>query len=102
MFLIVLLKLVVTEHCLLGVTPFFLIGAFVIWNPPQSPDLNLIEKFWDVALSRMSRLTLQLSLGLHGPPRRLNYVDLKNILMSTTLSYHSLSGCGYDWLCDSE
>lgn len=25
-------------------------GAFVIWNPPNSPDLNPIEKLWDVCL----------------------------------------------------
>jgi transposase len=33
-------------------------GGIVVWNPPSSPDLNPIEKFWDVWVSRLNATQL--------------------------------------------
>ena len=26
-------------------------SAYLLWNPPNSPDLNPIEKFWDIVIA---------------------------------------------------
>ena len=39
-------------------------GAFILWNPPQSPDLNPIEKMWDVVLAHAKRWMVGLAAGL--------------------------------------
>jgi hypothetical protein len=51
-------------------------SAYVLWNPPQSPDLNPIEKFWDVCLAKITGRMYELLAGLHGAPRKLGIGDL--------------------------
>ena len=51
-------------------------GALLVWNPPNSPDLNPIEKLWDVVKSTANRRHAELMAGLHGPPRPFAYGDL--------------------------
>jgi len=41
-------------------------GALLLWNPPNSPDLNPIEKLFDIVLAHMSTRLQQLSLGQLG------------------------------------
>ena len=51
-------------------------GAFLLWNPPWSPDLNPIEKFWDVLLALISRCSHDLNIGTHnGIPRAFTMAD---------------------------
>jgi hypothetical protein len=37
-----------------------------VWNPPRSPDLNPIEKLWDVVVAMASRRMVELLSGQHG------------------------------------
>mmetsp|Transcript_12847 Transcript_12847/g.36330 ORF Transcript_12847/g.36330 Transcript_12847/m.36330 type:complete len:120 (+) Transcript_12847:220-579(+) len=56
-------------------------GAIVIYQPPYSPDLNIIEKMWDLLAQRMSKLAFSLAHGLHdGNPRPINFADLLQAL----------------------
>ncbi|KAH3763728.1 hypothetical protein Pelo_4418 [Pelomyxa schiedti] len=73
-------------------------GAFIAWNPPQSPDLNLIEKFWDVVLHQVTQHHLELVSGMHGTPWSAMLEDLVYCLQKTRLSRHSLQGVGLTWL----
>lgn len=73
-------------------------GAYIAWNPPQSPDLNLIEKFWDVVAAKAAHLHLELLSGKHGAFRCLELPDLIECLQNARLSHHSLHGVGLTWL----
>lgn len=70
-------------------------GAMLITNPPQSPDLNPIEKFWDVTLATSRRRMFELILGKHGPQRKFNVGDLVYVLQTTRMSLRS-----YEYLMD--
>ncbi|KAH3732395.1 hypothetical protein Pelo_16771 [Pelomyxa schiedti] len=59
---------------------------------PQSPDLNLIEKFWDVVSSRITQLHLELLTGKYGVRRCADVDDLIFCLETTRMSRHSLHG----------
>lgn len=61
-------------------------GALLVWNPPNSPDLNPIEKMWDVATSSVCRKHVALMSGLQGPPRALGLGDLVECLTQSRLS----------------
>jgi hypothetical protein len=61
-------------------------GAFVLWNPPQSPDLNPLEKFWDIVLAHAKRWMVGLAAGLHGASRKFAVGDLMMCLMKGRLS----------------
>lgn len=65
-------------------------GAFLLWNPPNSPDLNAIEKFWDVALCAANHLSLDLAAGVHGPSRAFNEQDLATVLLTARVSRDTL------------
>lgn len=58
----------------------FNLGAFLIFNPTYSPDLNPIEKMFDIFLSRLNRRALELSLGLHGARRPLGEGDFTDCI----------------------
>ena len=45
-------------------------GAYVFWNPPNSPDLNPIEKLWDIGLAHSKRRMFELACGAYGAPRK--------------------------------
>ena len=55
-------------------------GGVLLWNPQNSPDLNPIEKLWDVVLSKCVRFHQELALNLHGPARPFVMTDLCNQL----------------------
>lgn len=61
-------------------------GALLVWNPPNSPDLNPIEKLWDVVKSSASRRHVELMAGLSGPPRAFTFGDLIECLSRSRLS----------------
>ncbi|KAH3757993.1 hypothetical protein Pelo_10123 [Pelomyxa schiedti] len=63
-------------------------GSFIAWNHPQSPDLNLIEKFWDVVSSRITQLHLELLTGEYGVRRCADVDDLIFCLETTRMSRH--------------
>ena len=60
-------------------------GGLLLWNPRNSPDLNPIEKVWDVVLAKCTRLHYELLLGLQGPVREFVVTDLLNCLSSARL-----------------
>jgi hypothetical protein len=64
-------------------------GCFLLWNPPQSPDLNPIEKLWDIVLAHSKRYIIELAIGLHGPARRFAEGDLMVCLKHARLSLHA-------------
>lgn len=61
-------------------------GALLVWNPPNSPDLNPIEKMWDVVKSSATRRHVELMAGLHGPARPFGMGDLVECLSQSRLS----------------
>lgn len=61
-------------------------GAFLVWNPPQSPDLNPIEKLWDVILAHVKRRIVELGAGMHGASRKFGVGDLMMCLIKARLS----------------
>ena len=64
-------------------------GAYVIWNPPNSPDFNCIEKLWDVTLSMIPRCLHDLIAGALGRPRPFGQGDLAVCLRNSRLSLHA-------------
>ena len=73
-------------------------GGHLIWGPPRSPDLNPIEKFWDVVLAGMNRRCHQAASGVLGPARRLNDADLHWVLQNARMTRHALEECGFTHL----
>jgi hypothetical protein len=62
-------------------------GGIVIWNPPQSPDLNLIEKLWDNVLAHCNRCIFELlAAGAH---RTFGLGDLLSALSNARLGVHA-------------
>jgi len=62
-------------------------GAFVLWNPPNSPHLNPIEKLWDVSVSGCTRRIAELAAGLRpGGARPFLLSDLYDVLTESRLS----------------
>jgi len=62
-------------------------GALLIWNPPQSPDLNPIEKLWDVVLAHANRRLHELLAGAGGQrPRAFHVGDLQQCLDDARLT----------------
>ncbi len=61
-------------------------GAVLLWNPPNSPDLNPIEKLWDVVISSCNRRHAELLAGRHGPVRPFALGDMVECLRSSRLS----------------
>ncbi len=70
-------------------------GAYLLWNPPQSADLNPLEKGWDVSLSACRRRMMELAASMHGASRRFATADLvhclKNMRLSLTVFHDILS-----------
>jgi transposase len=68
-------------------------GAVLIWNPPRSPDLNPIEKLWDVTTKSATRRIHELAAGVHGASRRFGWGDLIFCLQEARMSTHCYSTC---------
>lgn len=63
-------------------------GAFVLWNPPSSPDLNPIEKLWDVVVAACKRRMFELAAAM-GLRRKLNLEDVAEEFWNARLSLHA-------------
>lgn len=61
-------------------------GALLIWNPPNSPDLNPIEELWNVVKDWVTHRLIQLYLGQLGIPRPFVWPDLAWCLTRARLS----------------
>jgi hypothetical protein len=67
-------------------------GAMLLWNPPQSPDLNPIEKLWDVAISHANARLVQVLAGHWAPggaSRAFNIGDLILALQDARMSLNA-------------
>ena len=64
-------------------------GAYVLWNPPNSPDYNPIEKLWDISLSAISRRIHDLISGNLGRVRAFGQGDLAVCLRNSRMSLHA-------------
>ena len=62
-------------------------GALLLWNPPNSPDLNPIEKLWDVVLKKMLRCLTELSIGMRGLTRPFALGDFIDSILRAWLNY---------------
>ena len=71
-------------------------GAFLIWGPPCSPDLNPIEKLWDVCIWGLHNRNLDALLGkLTGGPRSGNIEDLIWVLANARMTREAYKQCGF-------
>jgi hypothetical protein len=48
----------------------------MIWNPPNSPDLNPLEKLWDIVMTKGKLRMFELACGMHGASRKFGSGDL--------------------------
>jgi len=64
-------------------------GAFVLWNSPNSPDLNPIEKLWDIVLAYCRQRMFELACGMHGSARKFGCGDLSICLRKARLTSKS-------------
>jgi hypothetical protein len=70
-------------------------GAYVLWNPPNSPDLNPIEKMWDVCRAGLQSRARRAILGsLAGGVRRANVMDFYHIMQAARMTRHCYEYCG--------
>jgi len=67
----------------------------MVFQPPRSPDLNPIEKFWDVVVAGLHRRAMEVMTGVHGAARRPKIADLHWVLQNARLTRHALEECGY-------
>jgi transposase len=68
-------------------------GAVLIWNPPRSPDLNPIEKLWDITTISATRRIHELAAGVHGASRRFGWGDLIFCLQESRMSTQCYASC---------
>ena len=72
-------------------------GAIVIWNPARSPDLNPIEKLWDVICQGAARRIGELLVGGHGGVSRgFGHADFTSVCANARLSLKAFSDI-LDW-----
>ena len=65
-------------------------GGVLLWGPPQSPDLNPIEKLWDVCVSLLRRRSVNRAVS----NRSLLLQDLISVIETARLTRKSLVECG--------
>lgn len=61
-------------------------GAMLLWNPPNSPDLNPIEKMWDLVISASVCMQTCLMLGQAGVPRQFTLADFQICVQQARMS----------------
>ena len=62
-------------------------GAYLLFNPARSPDLNVIEKFWDVATADAAHKVKRFTCAANGGiPRRFGKGDLMMTLKDVRLT----------------
>ena len=61
-------------------------GALLLWNPPNSPDLNCIEKCWDIANKRIAQKQIELSISRGEASMLLTTGDLLKCLQDCRLT----------------
>ena len=68
------------------------VGAVVIWNPPNSPDLNPIENMWNMLLSRICQLhEAAIIRGAAG----ITIADVDDVLTNTRVNCSSVNHAGF-------
>jgi hypothetical protein len=68
-------------------------GGVVLFQPPNSPDLNPIEKAWDVIKAFVNREIVSLAAGSSGASRPFSLGDLVRGIQEVRLSLHTYSFC---------
>lgn len=70
-------------------------GAVLVFQPAQSPDLNPIEKLWDVLVSGAHRRSLQAVAGMLGVSHQFTMAELQGLIWELRLTRHALQQCGF-------
>lgn len=73
-------------------------GIVCAWQPPQSPDMNIIEKFWDLMTTRAAKRHFELLAGQGGIARKLNFADLIDVIHNLRMSRKAYQHCQMGWL----
>ncbi len=58
----------------------------MLWNPPNSPDLNPIEKLWDIVMAQCRLMMYELACGMHSASRKFGCGDMMVCLRKARLT----------------
>lgn len=73
------------------------VGAWVIFQPAQSPDINPIEKCWDVIKAAAHRRNAQCVAGQLGRVRAFNLNDLRVCAFAVRFTRQHLMHCQWQF-----
>ena len=73
-------------------------GAVLVFQPAQSPDLNPIEKLWDVLVSGAHQRALQAVAGMLGLSHQFTMAELQRLIWEVRLTRNALQQCGFTFV----